>query len=619
MILERIHAPNDIKKVSPNEYDELAKEIRSFLIEKVSKQGGHLASNLGVVELTMALHLVLDLPKDKIVWDVGHQAYTHKILTGRQAGFDSLRSFGGISGFPKRKESPCDCFDTGHSSTSISAAVGLIEAKEKQGEDGVVVAVIGDGALTGGMAYEALNNIIDHHGHLIIILNDNEMSISPNVGGMSQYLLHIRSSKRYNALKTGVQNGLKKIPVVGPKISRAIHATKSSVKQLIIPGMLFENMGISYWGPFNGHDVNKLVNILQDAVNCPSPVLIHVCTTKGKGYRPAEIRPEKFHGVAPFEITTGEAKVSSDKPSYTDIFGKELVTMAREWNKVSAITAAMEEGTGLELFHKKYPDRFYDVGIAEQHAVTFAAGLAAGNMKPVVAIYSSFLQRAYDQILHDVAIQKLPVIFAIDRAGLVGNDGETHHGVFDISYLSSIPGMTLMAPKNGQELSAMMRFAMTFDAPIAIRYPRGTAFEGLSEFEEPIVYGKSEVIYKGEEIALLCVGSMMPEALAVYEALQNEGYHPTFVNARFVSPIDEELITALAKTHSVIVTFEENVKRGGYGEHVALYVMEQGLPLKVLPIAVPDCFVTHGSRSELIKLCQMDETSVMTRLKEVLK
>lgn len=605
MLLETIQGPNDIKKLDAADYEKLAQEIRDFLIQKVSEHGGHLASNLGVVELTMALHLVLNLPKDEIVWDVGHQAYTHKLLTGRREGFDTLRTFGGMSGFPKRKESECDCFNTGHSSTSISAACGLLEAKEQKGEDGVVVAVIGDGAMTGGMAYEGLNNIVDKKGHMIIILNDNEMSISPNVGGMSQYLLRIRSSKRYNAMKLHVQNRLKKVPGCGEHMIQTIRRTKSSLKQLLIPGMLFENMGISYWGPVDGHNIGKLVDILQDAVAAPEPVLIHVLTQKGKGYHPAESHPEKFHGVAPFEIKTGKCK-EGGRRSYTDIFGESMVCLGKENKNLVAITAAMEEGTGLSGFHCAFPERFYDVGIAEQHAVTFAAGLAAGGIRPVVAIYSSFLQRAYDQILHDVALQHLPVIFAVDRAGIVGSDGETHQGVFDLSYLSSIPGMAVLAPKNGAELVEMLRFSCSHDGPIAIRYPRGAAYEGLSEFQAPVEFGKSELIYEESDIAILALGSMMEEAEKIRNMLKASGSRVTLVNARFAAPIDRELLRKLAQTHKLFVTMEENVKRGGYGEAVASYVMEQDWNVKVLALALPDAYIPHGTRRELLEQCRMD-------------
>lgn len=614
MLLETIQGPNDIKNIGAADYERLAQEIRDFLIQKVSEHGGHLASNLGVVELTMALHLVLELPKDKIVWDVGHQAYTHKLLTGRQEGFNTLRSFGGMSGFPKRNENECDCFNTGHSSTSISAASGLLEAKEQKGEDGVVVAVIGDGAMTGGMAFEGLNNIEDKKGHLIIILNDNEMSISPNVGGMSQYLLRIRSSKRYNAMKLHIQNRLKKIPGCGERMIRTIRRTKGSLKQLLIPGMLFENMGISYWGPVDGHNIKKLVDILQDAVAAPEPVLIHVLTQKGKGYYPAESHPEKFHGVSPFEIETGKCKEDDGKKTYTQIFGESLVCLGRENKNLIAVTAAMEEGTGLGEFHRTFPERFYDVGIAEQHAVTFAAGLAAGGIKPVVAVYSSFLQRAYDQILHDVALQRLPVVFAVDRAGIVGSDGETHQGVFDLSYLSSIPGMAVMAPKNGSELAEMLRFSCSYDGPIAVRYPRGAAYQGLSEYQAPIEFGKSELIYEESEIALLVVGSMMEDAEKIRYILKQSETRVTLVNVRFVAPFDKLLIRKLAQTHKLLVTMEENVKRGGYGEAVASYVMEQDLNVKVLTVALPDRYIPQGTRRELLRECNMDVETLAGRI-----
>ena len=481
MYLERINQANDIKKLDKSEWEPLAQEIRDFLIEKISVTGGHLASNLGVVELTMAMHLAFDFPQDKVVWDVGHQSYTHKLLTGRKSGFDELRKYGGMSGFPKRKESDCDCFDTGHSSTSISAGIGLVKARELLGGDYSVISVIGDGALTGGMAFEALNNASQFKSNFIIVLNDNQMSIAENVGGISQYLNGLRSAEGYNNFKEGLQNTLEKIPVYGEGIVRQLKRTKSGLKQLVIPGMFFENMGITYLGPVDGHNIDQLIRAFNDARKIRHAVILHVCTKKGKGYAPAERHPSRFHGAEPFEIETGLPKHKRLKANYTDIFSTVMRKLGDRDDKVVAITAAMPDGTGLKRFRNMFPDRFFDVGIAEQHAVTFAAGLAAGGLKPVVAVYSSFLQRAYDQILHDVCIQNLHVVFAIDRAGLVGSDGETHQGIFDLSYLSSIPNMTVMAPKNKWELSDMLKFAVAYDAPIALRYPRGEAYDGLQE------------------------------------------------------------------------------------------------------------------------------------------
>ena len=576
-MLERIQKENDIKELNPDELDELAEEIREFLIEKISKTGGHLASNLGVVELTMAMHLVFDLPKDKIIWDVGHQAYTHKLLTGRKAGFDELRKYGGMSGFPKRKESACDAFDTGHSSTSISAGLGYVQARDIKGEDYSVISVIGDGSLTGGMAYEALNNASTLKTNFIIVLNDNNMSISENVGGMSKYLAGLRTADIYTGLKKGVTNALQKVPVMGEKMIEQLHRTKSSIKQLVVPGMFFEDMGITYLGPIPGHNLPLLCKAFHEAKRMDGPVLLHVVTKKGKGYEPAEQHPDKFHGIGPFQIETGEPETAKKKDTYTDVFGKVLCDEAKSHPEVVAITAAMADGTGLKRFRQMYPKRFFDVGIAEAHGVTFAAGLAAGGVRPVFAVYSSFLQRAYDQIIHDVALQNLPVVLAVDRAGLVGNDGETHQGIFDLSYLSSIPNMVVMSPKHKWELADMLRFALSYNGPIAFRYPRGTAYDEYEEFREPILLGKSEMIYDESEIAILCVGHMFEDAVKVRERLKELGYPCTLVNARFVKPIDEDMVEQLSKRHRLLVTIEENVQTGGYGEHVLEYVCRKDL------------------------------------------
>ena len=496
MFLEKIEKTNDIKGIGAENYNALAEEIRQFLIQSISVTGGHLGSNLGAVELTMALHLFLNLPDDKIIWDVGHQSYTHKILTGRRDGFANLRKYGGISGFPKRKESDCDCFDTGHSSTSISAGLGMVKARDLAGGKNSIVSVIGDGSLTGGMAYEALNNASRLETNFIIILNDNNMSISENVGGVSKYLNNIRTADMYLDLKEGVYNSLHGMSKYGDKVVTKIRRAKSSFKHLVVPGMFFEDMGITYLGPVDGHDIPAMLRVLKEARKVRGAVLVHVITEKGKGYGPAERHPARFHGAEPFDIETGIPSAPRTKANYTDIFSTVMCKLGQRDEKVVAITAAMPDGTGLKRFRNMYPDRFFDVGIAEEHAVTFAAGLAAGGLKPIVAIYSSFLQRAYDQILHDVCIQNLPVVFAIDRAGLVGSDGETHQGIFDLSFLSSIPNMHIMAPKNKWELSDMIKFALGFEAPMAIRYPRGEAFDGLKDYREPVVYGKSECIYR---------------------------------------------------------------------------------------------------------------------------
>lgn len=613
MLLDNIKQPNDIKNIDPKDYDALAAEIREFLISKISQTGGHLGSNLGAVELTMALHLSLDLPYDKIVWDVGHQSYTHKLLTGRREGFDSLRKFGGMSGFPKRKESDCDCFDTGHSSTSISAGLGLVKARELKGEHNTVVSVIGDGSLTGGMAYEALNNASRMDTNFIIILNDNNMSISENVGGVSKYLNNIRTRENYQNLKDSIYYPLldKKY---GQPIIDFVRKTKNSIKQLVVPGMFFEDMGIKYLGPVDGHDIKALTTVMKEAKRCETAVLVHVITQKGRGYEPALRHPARFHGAEPFDIETGLPMKKKEKANYTDVFSTVMVKLGARNEKVVAITAAMPDGTGLKRFHNVYPDRFFDVGIAEQHAVTFAAGLAVGGLIPIVAVYSSFLQRAYDQIIHDVCIQNLPVVFAIDRAGLVGSDGETHQGIFDLSYLSSIPNMTVMAPKNKWELSDMMKFAVNFGAPIAVRYPRGEAYDGLKDNRDEIQLGKSEIIYKGSKVALFAVGSMVKTAVIVREKLAECGIDATVVNARFVKPIDKDMVDELAANHDLIVTMEENVANGGFGDKVIEYANETGLECDILQIAIPDEYVEHGNVEILKNEIGIDAESIVEKI-----
>ena len=615
MILEQIKGPEDLKKLTSEELSQLAEEIRAFLIEKISHTGGHLASNLGVVELTIALFRTFDLPEDKIIWDVGHQSYTHKILSGRRMEFDELRQYGGLSGFPKRKESPYDSFDTGHSSTSISAGLGIAQGRDILGEDYKVVSVIGDGALTGGMAYEALNNAARMKKNFIIILNDNKMSISENVGGMSRYLGGLRTGAGYNDLKKNVADTLERIPVVGGRMIDKIKRTKNSIKQLFIPGMLFENMGITYLGPVDGHNIPALCKVLKEAQKLDHAVLVHVLTKKGKGYEPAEKNPAHFHGVSPFDIKTGKPLAEKKYPTYTDVFSKKLCQLGETHPELVAVTAAMPDGTGVAAFGKKFPDRFFDVGIAEAHAVTSADGMAAAGLRPVVAVYSSFLQRGYDQILHDVCIQNLPVLFAVDRAGLVGSDGETHQGIFDYSYLTSIPNMSVAAPKNLWELRAMLDFAMDYKAPFAIRYPRGTAYRGLKEFMQPIAYGKGEIIYEEENIALLAVGSMVSTGEHVRAKLKEEGVSCTLANARFVKPFDKELVDRLAKNHRLIVTMEENVLQGGFGLPVTAYIHEHYPQVKVMNIALPDAYVEHGNVSVLRKGLGIDSDSIIQRLK----
>lgn len=620
MILEKINGPKDIKTLKKEELELLAQEIRSFLIEKISVTGGHLASNLGVVELTMAMYLIFDLPEDKIIWDVGHQAYTHKILSGRK-DFDDLRQYGGMSGFPKTKESPCDAFNTGHSSTSISAGLGMAQGRDILGDEYSVVSVIGDGALTGGMAYEALNNAARMKKNFIIVLNDNNMSISENVGGMSKYLSGIRTGTGYNDLKKHVTQALERLPVVGKPMIDKISRTKQSIKQLLIPGMLFENMGLTYLGPVDGHDIRQLCRVFQEAKKLDHAVIVHVLTQKGKGYRPAEKNPARFHGVEPFDILTGKNIKEKEHPTYTDVFSKAICRLAEQDPRIVTVTAAMPDGTGLKAFAKRYPSRFFDVGIAEAHAVTSAAGMAAAGLKPVVAVYSSFLQRGYDQILHDVCIQNLPVVFAIDRAGLVGSDGETHQGIFDLSYLTSIPNMSVLAPKNRWELERDLEFAMQYEGPIAIRYPRGEAYRGLREFDSEIQYGKGEILYEGREIALLAAGSMVSTAEHVRQKLEPEGYACTLANARFIKPLDLELIDHLAAAHDCVVTLEENVLQGGFGQEVTAYIHEHYPGVRVCNVALPDAYVEHGNVSILREGLGIDSDSVirMMRAKGILK
>ena len=614
MVLDKIKKANDIKKLSPQEVDILRDEIREFLIDSISVTGGHLASNLGVVELTMALHLSLDLPTDKIVWDVGHQSYTHKILTGRKDGFASLRKFGGMSGFPKTDESDCDCFNTGHSSTSISAGLGLAMARQITGDDYHVVSVIGDGALTGGMAYEALNNASSIESNFIIVLNDNNMSISENVGGVSHYLSGFRTADAYRDLKNNVMNSLNQIPVYGERMVKRIRNTKSSIKQLFIPGMFFEEMGIIYLGPVDGSDIGEMCRIFEEAKREDGPVLVHVITKKGAGYLPAEKFPARFHGAEPFDIATGLPKNKRTKANYTDVFSTVMVKAGERNEKLVAITAAMADGTGLRRYRRCYPKRFFDVGIAEGHAVTFAAGLAKAGLIPVFAVYSSFLQRGFDQIIHDVCIQNLHVIFAIDRAGLVGSDGETHQGIFDISYLSQIPNMTVLAPKNKWELSDMIKFAIDFDGPIAIRYPRGLAYDGLKEYRSPIRFAKSETIFKGTDVAILALGSMVKTAETVCGILKEHGITATLINARFAKPFDGEVIKSLTAYHHTIVTMEENVKSAGFGEHVAEYLEDNGIDLKLINISIPDAYVEHGNVDKLKEMLKIDALSVADRI-----
>ncbi len=615
MLLDKINQPNDIHNIDPTEYPALASEIRQFILDKVSRTGGHLASNLGIVELTMALHIVFDLPKDKIIFDVGHQCYTHKILTGRKTGFDHLREKDGLSGFPKKAESDCDVFDTGHSSTSISMALGLAEARDLKGEDYAVVAVIGDGSLTGGQAFEALNNASLYKKNLIIVLNDNNMSISRNVGGMSNALRNLRTAPKYNKAKENVKEALDRIPAVGNKLVKGISRVKNSIKQLMIPGMIFEDMDLTYLGPVDGYNIEAMTDALRDARRMEGPVVLHVLTEKGHGYAPAVQDPEKFHGIGPFSLKTGAAAESSGR-SYTSFMTEGLMEIAAEDKRVTAITAAMAAGTGLSRFSKAYPDRTFDVGIAEQHAVSFASGLAAGGMKPYVCIYSTFLQRAYDQIIHDVCLQKLPVTFLIDRAGIVGADGETHQGMLDGGFLPTIPGLTVMSPRDGRELIEMMHFSLSFDGPLAIRYPRGTAAESLFEPRKPILFGKAELLREGKDVVIFSAGSMTETAFNTAEKLKKQGISASVVNARFLKPFDEDLLESLSRDHRLIAVMEENNRSGALGMAVADFSCRRKLSWQVLNLQPEDSFIPQGSALELKKELGLDADSAVQAILE---
>lgn len=622
-ILNQIIKENDIKNISPEDYRKLAKEIRIKLVQSISHTGGHLASNLGAVELTMALHLFLDFPKDKLVWDVGHQSYVHKLLTGRGDVFSTLRCMGGLSGFPKVKENPSDTFDTGHSSTSVSVAMGLAKARDLNGTDEKVFAVIGDGALTGGMAFEALNNAQTLKTNMVIVLNDNEMSIAPNVGGMSNYLGKIRVNQKYRNLKTTVEKTLDKIPNLGQPLAGKIKRAKDSIKHLFIPGMLFEDMGLIYIGPVDGHNIGEMLTAFQTAASVPDqPVLVHVLTKKGKGYKPAEENPSAFHGVGKFDIRTGEPQEESGI-TYTKIFEQWMLAAGREREDIVSVCAAMPDGTGVRAFSKEFPERFFDVGIAEEHAVTFAAGLAAGGMRPVVSLYSTFLQRAYDQLVHDVCINNMSVILAVDRSGIVGRDGETHQGIFDISYLGTMPNMTILSPMDGEELVSALDFALTeMETPVAVRYPRGEALlpgkKGVTDREE-WEYGRAEVLQKGKDVLILAVGNMVEKALEAAGYLKEKAIHPTIVNMRFVKPFDTDLVLALAKKHRLVVTMEDNVYSGGFSQKIQAFLQAQRMNrVKCLAVCLPDAFIEHGAPEELYEKYGMDAESVAGRIREVM-
>ena len=618
-LLNQILKENDIKNISPEDYRELAKEIRIRLVRSVSRTGGHLASNLGAVELTMALHLCLDFPEDKLVWDVGHQSYVHKLLTGRADAFDTLRSMGGLSGFPKVRENPSDTFDTGHSSTSVSVALGLAKARDLRGGEEKVFAVIGDGALSGGMAFEALNNAAELHSGLVIVLNDNKMSIAPGVGGMANYLAKIRANQKYRNLKASVENALDKIPNLGQPIAHKIKKTKDSLKRLLIPGMLFEDMGLIYIGPVDGHNIGEMVTAFQTAASVKDQaVLVHVLTSKGKGYKPAEKNPSLFHGIGAFRVRDGEP-LETEKLTYTKIFEQWLLERGGEQENLVSVCAAMPDGTGVRAFSERYPERFFDVGIAEEHAVTFAAGLAAGGMRPVVSLYSTFLQRAYDQLLHDVCLNNMPVILTVDRSGIVGQDGETHQGIFDISYLSSMPNMTILSPMDGAELVESLDFALKISGPVAVRYPRGEAFRYGKRNREPLEYGRAEILERGKDVLILAVGNMVEHALEAAEKLRGDSISSTVVNMRFVKPFDGDLVLEQAAGHRLIVTMEDNVYSGGFSEKILAFLRQKGQNrLDCLAVGLPDEFIEHGRPDELYRKYGLDAATVAGRIQEAL-
>jgi 1-deoxy-D-xylulose-5-phosphate synthase len=614
--LDNVDSPEYIKKLSPSELEKLSLEIRMFLIKKVSKTGGHLASNLGVVELTIALHRVFSTPKDRIIWDVGHQSYVHKLITGRKDLFDGLRQLGGISGFPKLNESEHDCFNTGHSSTSISAALGIARARDIKGEDYSVIAVIGDGALTGGMSFEALNDAGRSNNNLIVILNDNQMSISKNVGGMSRYLGKIRTQPRYLRIREDIDSFVKKIPLVGNKLHNFISRIKRGIKFIIMPQMIFEELGFKYVGPINGHSIPELTDVLNRAKQAKGPVFIHICTQKGRGYQFAEEKPQIFHGMPPFEIETGEILNNKGK-SYSSVFGDEIIKLAKNDNRIVAITASMPQGTGLDKFAKTFPMRFFDVGIAEQHAVTFSAGLACNGLKPVLAMYSSFMQRAYDQILHDVAMQNLNVVFAVDRAGIVGRDGETHQGIYDISFLNHIPNMTIMAPADFNELREMLDYALTeHKGPIAIRYPKGGSSKNIESEFPGIKLGKGECIKEGKDVTIAAIGDMVEIAVDVSEILKENGIDAEIINARFIKPLDEELIIKSINKTGLLFTIENSTEIGGFGNCIIGMLDKKNIVVKHKIFAYPDEFITQGSRRELATLYHLDPQSIS---EEILK
>ena len=612
-VLDRIQTSHDIKQLDQEELGELCQEIREEIIATVSKTGGHLASNLGVVELTAALHYVFDLPWDKVVWDVGHQSYVHKLLTGRRDRFQTLRQYKGISGFPKRDESPYDAFDSGHSGNSISSALGMAEARRLKGEEGRVIAVIGDGSMTAGLAFEGLNQTGHIDRDLIVILNDNEMSISPNVGALSSYLNRLMTGQFVNRFRRDMGGFLETLPRIGKSVLRFAKQAEESLKGLVVPGILFEELGLKYIGPIDGHRLDYLIETFQNVKKLEGPILVHVITKKGKGYPPAEMDPSRFHGVPPFVIETGEFKShQKNPPTYTEVFGETLCRLARENKRLIAITAAMQSGTGLEEFAAQFPDRFYDIGIAEQHAVTFAAGLALEGMKPVVAIYSTFLQRAYDQVVQDVCLQGLPVVFALDRGGIVGEDGPTHHGVFDFSYLRHIPNLVVMVPKDENEFQHMIKTAMESPGPVAFRYPRGRG-EGKARDSslQSIDIGKGEILREGRDILIIAIGTTVYPALRAAQRLAEVGIQAAVINSRFLKPLDANLLCDWAKKTDKVLTVEENVLQGGFGSAVLELLQERGLsPTHVKRLGIPDIFIEHGPQALLREKYGIDENGI---------
>lgn len=610
-LLDKVNNTVDLKQLSITDMNELASEIRAVLINSVAACGGHLAANLGVVELTLALHYVFDSPKDKIIWDVGHQSYTHKILTGRKDQMSGLRQFGGISGFPKNEESPHDAFNTGHSSTSISAALGMALARDINKQKYAVIAVTGDGAMTGGLTYEALNHAGNEGHDMIVVLNDNEMSISKNVGAMSGYLNRLRTDPSYTRTKEEVENVLTRIPGIGPNMARAAGRLKNTVKYLMVPGIWFEELGFTYIGPINGHNLEELILVLKNTRKMKGPILIHVITEKGRGYEFARQYPDIFHGIGPFDIKTGQPIKKSLK-TYTEVFGEYMVKKAQTDQQLVAITAAMTSGTGLSEYERLYPERFFDVGICEQHAVTMAAGMAKSGLKPVVCIYSTFLQRAYDQIIHDVALQNLPVVFAVDRAGLVGEDGPTHHGVFDLAYLRHIPNLTVMAPANENELINMLETAISMGSPVEVRYPRGAGDGSNIDFEPTVIpRGRGQVIRRGADIAIVAIGRAVGIAQEVGEQLAEVGIEAEIINARFVKPLDEDLLCEVGNRFKRIVSIEDNCLAGGFGSAVLECMNENKIYRNLIRIGIPDEFIEQGKIDRLFELLNMDPESIV--------